>query len=422
MADKFPFRKILILTQYFKPEMGAPQIRLSEFCKELVSQGIEVNVITCMPNYPDGKVHKNYKYRIFKSEIIDGVKVRRVIHYPAVGRKPVRRLLSYFSFTIVSIFPLIFSKKMDLIFVEAQPIILAFPALLVKLIRGTPYIYNTPDLQIEYADEKKWVKISLLIKFAKWIEKLLMKNSFSVTTVTHSFIRYFIKYRSISESIMSFLPNGADTKFLKPIESNSQLRNKFNLENKIIFSYVGTHSSYQGLETIIYAAKILMSSDNIAILMIGKGSERGKLKELAKKLKINNVHFFQSPYDEMDKLMSITYASIVTLRDVPSARRMRLSKAIPPISCGVPVLYAGYGETLDILLKYKAGIAVEPENPDDLAKKIIKLAYDKDLRAEMSRNCRTLAKENFDWKTIINNWQNQITNISKNENPKINGL
>ena len=156
--------------------------------------------------------------------------------------------------------------------------------------------------------------------------------------------------------------------------------------------------------------------------MVGRGSEREKLIKLAEDLDLKNIQFCQSPFSEMDKLMSITYASIVTLRDVPSARRMRLSKAIPPISCGVPVLYAGYGETLEILLKNNAGVFVEPENPRNLAEKIIEIADNPHKRNQMSENCRELALNQFSWKNIIRNWQLQITSINNEETPLIEGL
>ena len=246
-----------------------------------------------------------------------------------------------------------------------------------------------------------------------------MNNALSTTTVTHSLIRYFIKNRSIKRNKFSFFPNGADTSFLKPKSSDLSLINKFNLENKIVFSYVGTHSSYQGLETIVKAAKYLIDNDDIVILMIGNGSERDKLIEMAKNMELKNIYFKQSPFSEMDSLMSITYASIVTLRDVPSARRMRLSKAIPPISCGVPVLYAGYGETLDILLKYDAGLAVKPEDPKDLATKILNFSKVPEKRLQMSKNCRQLALKQFNWKNIINNWQDQIQDINDGREPFI---
>ena len=87
----FQFRKVLILTQYFRPELGAPQIRLWEFCKELKSQGINVEVLTAMPNYPEGVVHESYKYKIYKKELIEGIPIRRTYIYPAAGRNSITK-------------------------------------------------------------------------------------------------------------------------------------------------------------------------------------------------------------------------------------------------------------------------------------------------------------------------------------------
>ena len=415
----FPFKKVLVLTQYFKPEMGAPQIRLLQFCKILQSQGIEVQVLTGMPNYPDGVIHEKYRNKIFKSEIVDGIRVKRTYLFPATGRRPFMRLLNYFSFMVSCFIPLMFSRKPDLVFVEAQPIILAIPALIFNYLKKVPYIYNTPDLQIEYADQNKWIKSRNFIKASKRLESFLMKRSLSITTVTHAFIKHFSEERNILLQKFSFLPNGADVDFLKPISKDFELIKKFKVENKIIFSYVGTHAPYQGLDTIIYAAKLLVDRTDIVILMIGNGPERKKLKELAKNMKLNNIYFLQSPYSEMPSLMSITYASIVTLRDMPISRKMRLSKAIPPLACGVPVLYAGYGETLDLLIKYKSGISVKPENPKDLALKIIFLANNPDLRNELGLNSRKLSLSQFSWEKIITDWQKQISAIKKNEDPII---
>ena len=418
----FQFRKVLILTQYFRPELGAPQIRLWEFCKELKSQGINVEVLTAMPNYPEGVVHESYKYKIYKKELIEGIPIRRTYIYPAAGRNSILRLINYFSFTITCFLPLIFSRKVDLVFVEAQPIILAIPALILKYIKNIPYIYNTPDLQIEYAEQAKWIKSKRLIRFAKIIESFLMRNSLSTTTVTHSFMRHFSKYRSVDIRKISFFPNGADIDFLKPISRDIVLLKKFKLEKKIVFSYVGTHAPYQGLETILHAAKLLNQRRDIAILMVGKGPERERLKKIAKNMNLENIFFHQSPYSEMDRLMSITYASIITLRDLPIARKMRLSKAVPPLSCGVPVLYSGYGETLDILLNHNAGISVKPENPMDLANKIIYIADHPKKRKTMGQNARTLSLEHFSWKRIVKNWQKQISSIKNGEDPYVEGF
>jgi colanic acid biosynthesis glycosyl transferase WcaI len=66
-----------ILTQYYPPEVGAPQTRLHELAVGLIQQGIEVTILTAMPSYPQGRVHDGYK-GVLHTEILDGVKVIRI--------------------------------------------------------------------------------------------------------------------------------------------------------------------------------------------------------------------------------------------------------------------------------------------------------------------------------------------------------
>ena len=83
--------------------------------------------------------------------------MQRVWLYPAAGRGAVKRLMNYLTFTFTATLALAVQPRIDLVFVEAQPLTLAVPALLLRWIRGIPYVYNTPDLQVEYAGEDRWV-------------------------------------------------------------------------------------------------------------------------------------------------------------------------------------------------------------------------------------------------------------------------
>ena len=67
--------KILFLTDNFPPEVNAPATRTYEHCKEWVLQGAEVTVITCVPNFPQGKVYKGYSNKLYQQETMDGIQL-----------------------------------------------------------------------------------------------------------------------------------------------------------------------------------------------------------------------------------------------------------------------------------------------------------------------------------------------------------
>lgn len=393
----------LVLTQYYPPEIGAPQIRLRCLTKELHQYGKDVEVLTAMPNYPRGVIFPGYEKKLSLHEEIDGVPVRRVWVYAGSGKSPLVRLTNYFSFTFTAMVAVLFGPRPDVIFIESQPMSLGFIGLLMKWIRGVPYIYNVPDLQVDVARQLSFIKNKAFLRTAKDLENLFLKQSWKVSTVTHRFIQHF-QARGVPREQITFLPNGADTSFLCPKPASSELLDRWNLRGKKIFLYVGTHAYYHGLDTLIHAASLLQDQIDIAFLLVGNGPERLRIIKLAEDLDLSNVIFGDAPYEEMDLLYSISYASIATLRDIEVAKSMRLSKIFPALSCGVPVIYSGYGEAADLIHENGCGVTVTPESPDTLATAIKKLASDGASRDNMGRTGRKLVESDYNWNVIVKRW------------------
>lgn len=402
-----PAERWLILTQYYPPEIGAPQLRLRAFARELRRRGIEVEVLTGLPNYPTGVVFPGYRRRLRMQETIDGVPVTRTWLYGATGRSASVRLANYFSFTATALAAALLRRKPDRIFVESQPLSLGIIALAMRWLRQVPYIYNVPDLQVDVARELGFLENSTALSVMTKVENLFLKQAASVATVTERFVEHF-EDRGIARSKISFLPNGADTDFLRPLPPDQELLARWSLQGKKTFAYIGTHAYYHGLSTLIETAALLRERKDIAFLLIGDGPEREALKAQARALELDNVVFGSSPYEEMARCYSIAYASVAVLRDMEVARKMRLAKVFPALSCGVPVVFSGLGETPELLEAHGAGIAVQPEQPAALARAIEELADDPGRRDAMGRAGRELAEARFSWRVIVDRWLNEI--------------
>jgi len=401
------FQDWLLVTQYYYPEPGAPQIRLRALAKELTRLGRRVTVLTGMPNYPDGVIHEGYRGKLRLIEKVDGIEVHRIWLYPAGGKNPFKRLLNYLSFTFHTLLYLRLARRRDIVFIEAQPITLAFYGLFARWLFNAPYIYNTPDLQVEIAAERGWTGRSF-VRMAVWIETYLMKQAYSVSTVTHAFIEHFISMRGVLRERMSFLPNGVDLEHLRPLPYDETYARKMGVVGKKVLTYAGTHADYQGLDVILDAAKQLRHRSDIVFLMVGKGPERQRLIDRAKSEDIVNVLFKDSPFEEVSLLMSVSYGFLVVLRDIPAAKKMRLSKTFPPLACGVPVIYAGVGESADIIRKYDCGIVSLPENAASLAAAVLELVGAPERRHAFSKAGLELVEREFSWKTIVSKWLQQL--------------
>jgi glycosyltransferase involved in cell wall biosynthesis len=360
-----------------------------------------------MPNYPSGKIFPDYTGRCYIREEIDGIAVKRTWVYAGTGKSASIRLANYLSFTGTALLATLTGPRPDIMFVESQPLSLGLIAILMKWLRGVPYIYNVPDLQIDVAQQLGFMRNRSVLRFAAALENFFLHQSWKISTVTHRFIEH-LQHRGLPRTQITFLPNGADTGFLKPQLPSQKLLDRWKLHNKKVFLYVGTHAYYHGLDILIEAATLLRERSDIVFLMIGYGPERVRLKQLSADRKLTNVLFDQSPYEERDQLYSIAYASFATLRKMDVARSMRPAKVFPSLSCAVPVIYVGGGEAAELLETHKCGVVVAPEEPALLAQAIANLASDQTRRHEMGQAGRAFVEREYSWSTIVKHWLEEL--------------
>src|SRR5688572_2329296 len=92
-----------ILTQYYPPEVGAPQTRLSELAESLAGRGHDVTVLTALPSYPRGRIFAEYRGAVRREEKRGGVKVLRTLVYPTQSASFAPRMANYLSFAASSV-------------------------------------------------------------------------------------------------------------------------------------------------------------------------------------------------------------------------------------------------------------------------------------------------------------------------------
>ena len=399
-SNMVPIHHWLLLTQYFPPEIGAPQVRLSSLIKTLHAHKIETRVLTSMPSYPLGKVFATYSGKFTLDEQIEGISVRRFWTYPAHGRSRLGRLTSYFTFACIAMFAVLLSSRPNVLFIEGQPLSLGFVGLVLKWLRGVPYILHIPDLQVDAAEQLGFIKNKTFLCLASHLEALCLRKAWKVTVPTHSIMRNLQKHSVHSENIV-LLPNGVDSNFLKPKVANPEFLDRWNVRDKKAFTFVGTFSFYQGLDTILHAAKCLESSTDIVFIMVGNGPERKRIVRTAAQHGLTNIIFDELPYEKLADIYSVTYAAIASVCDIPVTRTMVPAKIMPALSCGVPVIYCGEGEAAQFISDKKCGICVSPEDGEKLAEAIARLAKDAKHRNEMGQSGRNVAVSEYDWKIIV---------------------
>lgn len=407
--------KLLILTQYFPPEIGAPQNRLYELALRLQKKGVEVSVLTAMPNYPQMKIHQNYKGKCYCKETLNELKIHRAWIYVSQSKSIISRLLNYFSFVISAFFIGAFKlKKQDVLMVESPPLFLGITAYLLAKLKGAKLLFNVSDLWPESAEKLGIISNKFFLSMATKLEEFCYKKSSLISGQTQGIVNN-ISTRFPNKNVY-WLKNGVDINFYdvnKEIEKDAwKNENNYSNEDFILF-YGGIIGHAQGLEVILNAAKKLDEYKNIKFVLLGNGPEKEKLIKLRDELKLTNLRFFDAvPKSEMQRIIMSTNATIIPLKRLDLFKGAIPSKIFENLALKKPIILGVEGEAEELFIKQgKCGVSFIPEDSEDLAKQILKLYNDRNLVIELGENGLKYVSENFNRDKIAEEFYNQISNL-----------
>jgi len=382
--------RILFISDNFPPEVNAPASRTYEHTKEWVKAGNRVTVITCAPNFPNGKVYKGYKNRLYQKELIDGIEVIRVWSYIAPNRGFLKRVIDYFSFAVSSFFAGLFIEC-DLIVATSPQFFTTWSAWALSKIKRKPWVFELRDIWPESIKSVGVMKHKFLIDSLEKIELALYRDSAKVIAVTDSFKSNLIK-RGIEPKKIEVITNGANLELFKPRAKSKGLLRELNLEDKFIVGYIGTHGLAHGLDFILNSISKIDSS-NLHFLFIGDGAKKRELIELANRLNLKNITFLEPiPKSKVPEYLSIIDVSLIPLKKSDTFKSVIPSKIFEASAMLKPILLGVEGEAKEIVESYRAGLTFEPENERDFLEKL-RLIQDENLYNTLKEGCRVLARD-----------------------------
>ena len=405
--------KILFLTQYFPPEVGAPQNRLYELAVRLQKAGVSIDVFTAMPNYPSMEIHAGYKGKIYMKEEMAGMSVHRSYIYVSKKKAVPYRLLNYFSFVFSSIlYGLLKLGKFDFIFCESPPLFLGISSLILCKAKGAKLIFNVSDLWPESAEKLGIINNRTLLNTATKLEEYLYRNSVLVTGQTQGIVKD-ISHRFPSKNCY-WLPNGVDLSYYNPENYDRRWRQKNDIaEDDIVLAYAGIHGHAQGLEVIIKAANLLQEHKKLKFVFLGSGPEKEKLIELNKRLGNKNVSFHDLiTKEEMPFFVSGIDLSIIPLKDIPLFEGAIPSKIFENLSMKKPILLGLKGEAKELFIdEGKAGRAFIPENEVSLKDEIINMVADPSSLKQYGENGRKYVEVKFNRNLIAEGFYHTLKSV-----------
>ncbi len=400
--------RFLVLSQYYPPEVGATQVRLSSMCRELVRAGHQVDVVTAMPHHPIGKIFPGYRDRFYHREFQGGVRVRRTWLYAAAGSGS-RRILSYFSFMLTSLFSITRVHKPDYIFVDSPPLFLGLTGWLASLYWKCPFIFNVADLWPDSVLDLGVMKEGLFVKAAFGLEAWIYKRARFVNAVTRGIYDVLLTRKNVPASKVLFLPNGVDTRIIQPLPADEVLKNKLGLAGKRVAIYAGNHGYAAGAEQILQAAKLLESHRDLHFLFLGDGPDKPRLQRMTADLQLQNTTFVDSvPLERMSSYLSIADIALITLRKTGVTRGARPAKTFVMMAAAKPIVLAAEGEAEELITSSQGGVVVPPDEPQQFASAILAMHENPEAARQMGLRGLAYVREKFEWSKLVGDWLNQL--------------
>lgn len=391
--------RLLFVTHYYAPEMGAPQTRLRETVRLAAAAGNDIRVLTNQPHYPHGRVQAGYRALSVRREEIDGV---RILRLPVVARpnRGIRdRLVDQASFAFFAVAAIPIAAWADVLVVESPPLFLAATGRWLAQAAGRPYVLHVADPWPDYPIEIGALRNPLLIGLARAVERFAYAGAAHITTPTEG-CAAVIELQAVARGKVSVVPNAVDVHRFRTDLTPAEARRTLGWpERQPTFVYAGTVGLAQGLQTLIEAVEIARaswtSSDHAPVVrVVGDGHDRTLVEDAATRLGGSLEFQGAVTADQIPLILAAADVILVLLKGGNMGSAALPTKLVEGMAAARPILLSAQGSAADIVRQAGAGVIVPAENPQALAAELTSI-LDRPQLGDMASAGRQLAIGRF---------------------------
>jgi glycosyltransferase involved in cell wall biosynthesis len=397
--------RVLVVTQYFPPDMGAPAGRFLDFGRLWVEQGHRVIVLTGLPHFPGGVLHEDYRRRWYVREAAGAIEVHR--GWTRLARSHfLGRAMAYATFLVSGCaIALLRRFDVDCVVATSPPPTVGLVGWLASRLRGVPLVFDVRDIWPESPAQSGRLRSPLLIRAFEGLARFLYRRAAAVTTVTDGWKARLVEIGVPAEKV-HVLSNGVDMATYEA-EAQAALPDAFSALDPSArwFVYAGILGAPQGLDVILRAAALLRDAApdlyaKAQFVLLGEGPREAELRALAADLQLDRVAFVpRQPRAAAFALLARAFAVIVSLRPRKDTSTVP-SKLYESFASGRPVLYSAGGEGAETVRRAGAGRVCAPGDPAALADAMAAYLRDPAEASRQGARGRAFAVEHCDRRVI----------------------
>ncbi|MGH0033837.1 MAG: glycosyltransferase family 4 protein [Myxococcota bacterium] len=407
---------ILILSQFFTPEMGAPAARFHDLGRLLVERGHRVRVITGFPNSPSGVIPEAYRGQLRRREWIDGIEVMRGWIYASPRLSKFTKSAGFASYVLSAALWTLFGRpRADVVVATSPPPSVGIPGMLASRVLRAPLVFDVRDIWPEAIVLSGRLASGPLIRLLERVERALYRAATMVSVVTEG-KRTRLMEKGVEESKLRVIPNGVDLARFDAVDldpAEALFREHGVAKDRFIVLYAGIFNPPQGLDILLDAAAALREGSpeaaaRVQFVLVGNGSERARLEERVEREGLSDqVRLLpEQPRDMMPPLLSQANAVAVTLRPRKDKHTVP-SKIYEAMASGNPVLLSADGAPAEIVAESGAGLASAASDVAGLVANVERLCGDPELVRQLGERGRRYSAS-FDRRLLVERFEEML--------------
>ena len=392
--------RILVVSFYYEPEIGAAPGRITNMAKGLKDLGFDIDVLTCLPNYPKGRIFEGYRHRFSVKEQIYGINVYRYWAYATVSKNAFKRVFAMAT-SAMSMFAFAFRFKLirsyDKVIVQSPPIMVSASAVfLFKKLFKRNIVLNVSDLWPGAAVELGFMKSGgIAFRFMSGLERFIYKNADSIMGQSQEILD---RIKELQPEKPMFLYRNLPMAI--PCEPVSRDRLRSHEVLRIV--YAGLLGVPQDVLSII--RNINFKELGCEFHIYGGGNQTEEIIRLIGS-GVDGVYYHGLlKKEDMISELSLYDVSLVSL--VKSIRGALPSKIFDILPFGMPILFSGDGEGGRIVSENEIGLVSGPSDYNGLKDNIIKfIRMNADTFRAYTDRCLVLANGRFNFIKQMNSFK-----------------
>jgi glycosyltransferase involved in cell wall biosynthesis len=411
---------IVILYQHYLRPGESGHSRVNEYARLWSQAGHEVSVLTGQTSYMTGTKPQEYRWRLSRREQDGPVTVYRCFVPSRYNQSFLHRAFAYFSFALSSAVVSVRLKRPDVLLVSSPPLTIGFAALMIRMFRRIPMVFEVRDLWPESAITTGALTSRTMIRVLSWLERRCYAESIALNVLTPAFKENIVRRGLMAPERIANIVAGVDTAEMHPGKASRAVREQLGWGDRRVVLYTGAIGRANRLGQLVETATLLKDRPDILIAIVGSGMEEDDIRRQVERLGLTNIVLHgPRPKDEMPPIIASADICIAVLMKTETFKTVYPNKVFDYLACGRPVVIGIDGAIRDLLEREQVGIFAEPENPQAIRAAILDLVDRPEQAAACGRRGRRFAERACSRDQMARAYADLLTRASSGAGPVV---